>query len=164
MQSKLKISFKREFPLTEVSLFYLPSNLKNIPTKVSSIARNKFSNKLKPSMRSGHPVRKISNNHFLVTSGKLSLITFSKCSCLLRDELKTYEIAFIASKTFLKPTILVRELTKNLICDHDGVCIKPTYYFATQSPKDHSPSLLCLQPHHILDLYKFWQYIFHCLK
>ena len=112
MQSKLKISFKREFPLTEVSLFYLPSNLKNISTKVSSIARNKFSNKLKPSMRSSHPVRKIFNNHFLVTSGKFSLITFSKCFCLLRDEWKIFEIAFIASKTFLKPVILVRELTK----------------------------------------------------
>ena len=114
-KSKLKINFKREFALTEVSLLCVPSKLKNISSKVISIARNKSSNKSTPSMRSSHLVRQTSNNLFLVTSGKFSLITFSKCTYFLGDKLKKYEIAFIASVTFLKPIILVRELTTRFI-------------------------------------------------
>ena len=90
MKSKLKINFKREFALTEVFLLYL----KDISSKVISIARNKSSNKSTASMRSNHLVRQTSNNFFLVTSGKFSLITFSKCSYLLGDKLKKYEISF----------------------------------------------------------------------
>ena len=111
MKSKLKFDFKREFPLAEMSLLYLPSKLKNISSKVISIARNKSSNKSTPSMRSSHLVRQTFNNFFLVTSGEFSLITFSKCSCLLGDKLKKNQIPFIASITFLNPIILVREFT-----------------------------------------------------
>ena len=90
-----EINFKREFAFTEVSSLYLLSKLKNISSKVMSIARNKSSYESTPSMHSSYFVWQTSNNFFLVASRKFSLITFSKCSCLLGDKLKKYEIVSI---------------------------------------------------------------------
>ena len=121
-------------------------------------------------MRSSHLCRQTSSYVFLVTSGKFSLIIFSQCSCLLGDKLWKYEIALIAFIIFLKPIILVRKIQQDLICDYDCACIKPTYYFATQSQKDHLPSLPYLPPHHTMTSTvhkiqtKSWQSICHCLK